>query len=73
MPRQPLTMQVETSLAVLLSGRLGLLETPHPASPAWPADAVPWADLVTWHCSRVMTEVGFAVGSCCPDHPHLHE
>jgi hypothetical protein len=46
MPRQPLTMQVETSLAVLLSGRLGLLETPHPASPPWPADAVPWADLV---------------------------
>lgn len=46
MPRQPLTMQVETSLAVLLSSRLGLLETRPPASPAWPADAVPWADLV---------------------------
>jgi len=27
--------------------------------------------VVTWHCLRMMTEVGIAVGSCCPDHPHL--
>ena len=46
MPRQPLTMQVEH-----LPGRPSikpprLLETRPPASPAWPVDAVPWADLV---------------------------
>jgi hypothetical protein len=28
--------------------------------------------VVTWHCLRMMTEVGFAVGSCWSDHPHLH-